>query len=158
MGTHHLALVGATIYVDATEEPVHDSVVLMDQGKITAVGPRSQVERPRDTRVLDCTGCTVAAGFWNSHVHLAERKWSDAANIPASELSQQLEDMFSRFGFTTAFDLSSSWENTRTLRDRVDSGEVRGPRIYSTGLALLPANPRLPSALWHSAGFPPSGA
>src|SRR5207302_17947 len=26
-----------------------------------------------------------------------------------------------------------------------ESGEVRGPRIYSTGLALLPASPRLPS-------------
>src|SRR5207302_5837862 len=37
------------------------------------------------------------------------------------------------------------WENTRRLRDRIESGEVIGPRIYSTGLAVLPANPGLPS-------------
>ena len=52
--------------------------------------------------------------------------------------------MFTRYGFTTVFDLSSVWENTRRLRDRVESGELQGPRIYSTGLGLLPANPGLP--------------
>jgi len=40
--------------------------------------------------------------------------------------------------------LSSEWENTRRIRDRVESGEVAGPRIRSTGMGLLPANAGLP--------------
>jgi imidazolonepropionase-like amidohydrolase len=36
------------------------------------------------------------------------------------------------------FDLSSMWENTRRLRDRIESGEVPGPRIRSTGEGLVP--------------------
>jgi imidazolonepropionase-like amidohydrolase len=140
-----VALAGGTIYVSPTEEPIRNGVVLIDNdGKIAAVGTRAQVRIPNGTKVLDCSGRTITAGFWNSHVHFTERKWIDVPGIPAAELNQQLQDMFTRYGFTAAFDLSSIWENTRRLRDRIESGEVQGPRIYSTGLALLPSNPGLP--------------
>jgi imidazolonepropionase-like amidohydrolase len=36
------------------------------------------------------------------------------------------------------FDLSSLWANTRRLRERIDAGELRGPRIRSTGEGLVP--------------------
>jgi imidazolonepropionase-like amidohydrolase len=71
-------------------------------------------------------------------VHVFERKWANAAAIPVPELSRQLQDMLTRYGFTSVFDLSSMWKNTRRLRDRIDSGEVLGPRIRSTGEGLIP--------------------
>jgi imidazolonepropionase-like amidohydrolase len=140
-----VALVGGTIYVDFTQEPISNGVVLINAGKIVAVGLRGQVTIPPTAQLLDCSGRTITAGFWNSHVHFVERKWADVANIPAAELNQQLQDMLTRYGFTAAFDLSSIWENTKRLRDRIESGEVPGPRIFSTGLGLLPPNPGLPS-------------
>jgi len=139
-----IALVGGTVYVSPTEEPIRNGVVLINDGKIAAVGTRAQVRIPHGTQVLDCSGRTITAGFWNSHVHFTERKWIDVPGIPAVELNQQLQDMFTRYGFTAAFDLSSIWENTRRLRDRIEAGEISGPRIYSTGLGLLPSNPGLP--------------
>lgn len=138
-----LALVGGTIYVSPTGEPIADGVVLIRAGSIVAVGSKEQVRVP-PIQSLDCSGCTIAAGFWNSHVHFFERKWANAAAIPASELGRQLQDTFTRYGFTSVFDLSSQWENTRALRERVESGEVAGPRIRSTGEGLLPVNPGLP--------------
>src|SRR6266850_2837560 len=140
----YLALVGATVYVSPTEEPVRNGVVLIQGARIAAVGRRASVKLPRGTQTLDCSGLAITAGFWNSHVHFSERKWADSAAIPAAELGRQLQDMFTRYGFTSVFDLSSPWENTRRLRDRIESGEVPGPRIRSTGLGLLPANPGLP--------------
>jgi imidazolonepropionase-like amidohydrolase len=139
-----VALVGGAIYVDSTQEPISNGVVLINEGKIVAVGLRGQVTIPPTAQVLDCAGRTITAGFWNSHVHFVERKWADVATIPAAELNQQLQDMLTRYGFTAAFDLSSIWENTKRLRDRIESGEVPGPRIFSTGLGLLPSNPGLP--------------
>jgi imidazolonepropionase-like amidohydrolase len=146
-----MLLAGGTIYTSPTDDPIHNGVVVIDDEKISAVGKRDQL--PPSTDVLDCTGLTITAGFWNNHVHFTERKWSDAASIPAPELSRQLEDMLTRHGFTSAFDLSSIWENTRIIRDRVDSGEVRGPRILSTGLGLLPPNPGLPEAFGQFMGW-----
>jgi imidazolonepropionase-like amidohydrolase len=133
----YLALVGATIYVSPTEEPIRDGVVLIQGMKIAAVGSRARVQVPQTARALDCSGLTITAGFWNSHVHFFERKWANAATIPLPELSRQLQDMFTRYGFTSVFDIGSMWENTRRLRDRIESGEVPGPRIRSTGEALV---------------------
>jgi imidazolonepropionase-like amidohydrolase len=93
---------------------------------------------PETAHVLDCFGLTITAGLWNSHVHFFERKWADVAAIPAPELGRQLQDMLTRYGFTSVFDTGSVWENTRRLRDRIDSGEVPGPTIRTTGEGLVP--------------------
>ncbi|MPZ19133.1 MAG: amidohydrolase family protein [Luteitalea sp.] len=133
-----LALVGGTIYVSPTEDPIRDGVVLTQGGKIAAVGPRALVRIPKGTEILDCSGLTVVAGLWNSHVHFIERKWADASEIPAPELREQLQAMLVRYGFTSVFDTGSMWANTRRLRDRIESGDIPGPRIRSTGEILFP--------------------
>ena len=129
------ALLNATIYVSPTEEPIRGGTILVDGGRIAAVG---KVAVPPNIETIDCSGCTITAGFWNSHVHFFERKWGNVATIPAAELQRQLHDMLGRYGFTSVFDLSSMWENTRQLRDRIESGEVSGPRIRTTGEGLVP--------------------
>lgn len=134
----YTALVGATIYASPTEEPISDGVVLIQGEKIVSVGRRAQMQFPETAHALDCFGLTITAGLWNSHVHFFERKWADVAAIPAPELGRQLQDMLTRYGFTSVFDTGSVWENTRRLRDRIDSGEVPGPRIRSTGEGLVP--------------------
>lgn len=133
-----LALVGGTVYVSPFEDAFPNAVVLVEGGRIVSVGARGAVEIPDRFRILDCSGMTVTAGFWNSHVHFFERKWEDAGNIPAGELDAQLQDMVTRYGFTSVFDTGSLWENTRSIRDRIESGEVPGPRIRSTGPAMVP--------------------
>ncbi len=134
----YTALVGATIHISPTEEPILDGVVLIQGEKIVSVGHRAQMQFPKTAHVLDCFGLTITAGLWNNHVHFFERKWADVANIPAPELSRQLQDMLTKYGFTSVFDTGSVWENTRRLRDRIDSGEVPGPKIRSTGEGLVP--------------------
>jgi len=138
------ALVNGTIWPDPTAAPIRNGVVLIEGSTIAAAGDWQKVAVPPGIETLDCDGCTITAGFWNSHVHFFERKWTDAAAIPAHELSRQLREMLTRYGFTSVFDLSSVWENTRRLRDRIESSEVPGPRIRSTGEGLVPANPGLP--------------
>jgi imidazolonepropionase-like amidohydrolase len=140
----NLALAGGTIFVSPSEEPIRDGVVLIRDGKIFAVGVRGRLDIPQTIPTLDCSRLTITAGFWNSHVHFFERKWAAAAGIPAPELGQQLQDMFTRYGFSSVFDLSSPWENTRRIRDRIESGEVPGPRIRSTGQGMVPPNAGIP--------------
>ena len=132
-----LALVGGMVYVSPAEEPLHDGVVLIRGEMIVAVGSRAAVPLPEGTRTIDCSGLAVTAGFWNSHIHFFERKWVNAESIPAPELGRQIQDMVTRYGWTSVFDIGSKWDNTRRLRDRIESGEVPGPRIRSTGEALV---------------------
>jgi imidazolonepropionase-like amidohydrolase len=157
-----LALVGGTIYTSPTDQPIRDGVVLIAGGKIAAVGRRASVQVPRGTNVIDATGSTITAGFWNSHVHFLERMWMDPAKVPASDLTRQFQMMLTQYGFTSVFDIWSSLENTRQLRDRVESGEVAGPRIRATGPAMFPRGDAAtalmeiaPPATWATLGFMP---
>lgn len=142
-----LALVGARIYPSPSENTIADGVVLVRGGRIVAVGARGRVKVPRDARRLDCSGLTLVAGFWNSHVHFTERKWERAASLPGPQLTRQMQEMLTRYGFTTVFDTGSYWEVTKHLRRRVETGEVLGPKIFSAGEILFPKG-----------GTPPAGA
>lgn len=130
-----LALTGATVYSGPEASPLRNATVIVREGVIAAVH-RAAEQAIADARVLDCTGCSITAGFWNAHVHFHERKWADAAQIPAPELQQQLEEL-TRFGFTSVYDLSSKLSNTHALRDRIERGEVCGPRMLTTGEGLI---------------------
>ena len=150
-----LALIGGTIYIDPTSQPIRDGVVLVLDGKIAAVGNRRSVRIPDGAQTIDCSGLTVVAGFWNSHVHFLQRKWTDAGTIPAPELARPLQTMLTQYGFTSVFDTWSMWENTRRIRERIESGEIAGPRIRSTGEAMFGRGEAVPPAAWGSLGFIP---
>lgn len=147
-----LALVGGTVYSSPDAAPLLDAVVLASDGVITAVGSRKEVLIPQDARVIDCTGKTVVAGFWNSHVHFTEAVWKGAADGPAAPLTAHMQAMLTRWGFTTVWDLGSSPADTLPLRRRVNAGEVLGPNIFLLGSIFpqgghpvyLPADMKLP--------------
>jgi imidazolonepropionase-like amidohydrolase len=133
-----LALVGAKIYPSPTAPPIADGVVLIKNGRIVAVGEKQQIKILGDATVIDCRGLTLVAGFWNSHVHFTESKWENAAGLAKEQLNQQLRDTFTRYGFTSVFDLGSSIDNTKLIRNSFESGDVNGPRIFTTGTGIVP--------------------
>lgn len=148
-----LALTGGTVYSSPEAKPIRDAVVVVHEGKIAAVGKRGEVQIPGGARVLDCSGKVVVAGFWNSHVHF-ETGWHDAASAPAEKLESLMQEMLTRWGFTTVWDLGSDPQNTLALRKRVEAGEVPGPKILMAGdifpkgghPVYLPAEMQLPEA------------
>lgn len=137
-----LALVGATLYASPDSPPLKDAVVLVDGKTIAQVGARKDVQVPAGAQVIDCHGMVLTAGFWNSHVHFMEPQWAHPADVPAATLTKQFQDMLTRYGFTRAFDIAAlDIGPLLRLRERVDSGEVPGPRIYTVGVPLTPASP-----------------
>ncbi|MEH2502238.1 imidazolonepropionase-like amidohydrolase [Bradyrhizobium sp. AZCC 1578] len=149
-----LALVGGSVYASPDAAPLADAVILIANGAIAAVGTRREVQIPSDARVIDCTGKTVVAGFWNSHVHFTEEVWKNAGSAPAAPLAEHMQAMLTRWGFTTVWDIGSDGRDTLALRRRVNSGEIPGPDIYTAGSifpkdghpAYLPAEIKLPEA------------
>lgn len=134
----NLALVGGRIYPDPFSKPISDGIVLIENGKITAVGAKGRVHVPPGFDTVDCTGKTIVAGFWNSHVHFTEPKWEGAASLPATQLNTQLQQMLTRYGFTSVVDTGSDLPNTVAIRKRIQSGDVIGPRILTAGFPLYP--------------------
>jgi imidazolonepropionase-like amidohydrolase len=135
-----LVLTGATIYPSPTEPPIRGGVLVMEGGRVVAVGPSGDVRAPAGATTVDCAGLFITSGFQNSHVHFSEAKWDEAARKPAAQLAADLGQMLLRYGFTTVVDTGSLLANTIALRTRVEAGEVDGPRILTAGGPLYPEN------------------
>jgi imidazolonepropionase-like amidohydrolase len=128
-----LALVHAKIYPSPTEPPIEDGAILVHEGRILAVGSAATIKVPRHSTVIDCKGRAVTAGFWNSHVHILTPGLLRAKELSSERITSQLQEMLTRWGFTTVFDIASVLENTTLIRRRVESGEIKGPRILTAG-------------------------
>jgi imidazolonepropionase-like amidohydrolase len=149
-----LVLKGGSIYASPEATPVSDAVIVTTAGVITAVGRASEVQIPSGAKVIDCTGKTIVAGFWNSHVHFTEPAWRNAGSAPAAPLTAHMQAMLTRWGFTAVWDVGSDPGDSLPLRRRVNADEVLGPNIFLAGSifpkdghpAYLPANVQLPEA------------
>ena len=133
-----LAIRGARIYVSPDAPAMEGATVVVRDGRIAWVG--KPVEVSQDAQVVPCDQCVVTAGFWNTHVHFTERKWSLSEWTRSSKLEEQLQDMLTSHGFTTVVDAGSNLRDTIPLRRRIERGELAGPKIYTAGNAQYPPN------------------
>ena len=128
-----LVLVGAKIYPSPTEPPIENGSIFIRDGRILSVGPTAAIKIPPKATVIDCKGLVITTGFWNSHVHILPPGLLHAEKLSSQQLTSQLEEMLTRWGFTTVFDIGSVLENTNLIRHRIEAGEVKGPRILTVG-------------------------
>jgi imidazolonepropionase-like amidohydrolase len=131
-----LAIRNVRIYIAPDSDPIEHATVLARTGIIVAVGQNITI--PQDTNIVECPNCTVTAGFWNSHIHFTESKWDNAAFKSADTLNAQLSDMLTSRGFTTVVDLGSDIRQTISLRRRTETGDLKGPSIYTAGSGMYP--------------------
>lgn len=131
-------LFAGRLYLAPDRPPMDDAAVLWRDGIIVAVGARDAVASRGAARLEACDGGVVTAGFYNSHVHFTGPQWDDAATRPAKALQESLEEMLTRYGFTTVMDTASRIGNTAALRRRIERGGIAGPRILTAGGALYP--------------------
>ena len=146
-GERTLVLTGARVYPSPRARAIERGVVFIRKDRIVHVGSVTDREVPKDATVIDCTGQTVTAGFWNSHVHFTDVKWERAGTMPAAALSDEIRRMLARHGFTTVFDSGSYWPVTTALRRRIETGDLAGPRILTAGEILFPEGGALPPSM-----------
>ena len=151
-----LAIVGARVYPAPNVAPLDDATVVIRDGRIAVVGARDRVVVPTGMRVVDGRGKHVAAGFWNSHVHLIKPPFLAPDAQPASALDDALRDRFTRWGFTTVFDIASLPGDARALRTRIARGEVAGPQVLTVDMPFFPEHgtPIYVRELWQQTKAP----
>jgi imidazolonepropionase-like amidohydrolase len=133
-----IALVGGRVQTSPAATAVPEAVVLIADGRITAVGRRADLGVPPGATIVDCTGTTVMAGFWNSHVHFTPSAFRRAADAPAQRLGDELVSMLTSHGIVHVVDTGSYIVDTLALRRRIDSGEIAGPSILTAGTGFVP--------------------
>ncbi len=133
-------LTGTRLYAGPDVPPMDNAWVLVESGKIKALGDASTAKPAHVRTNTACSGGVITAGFQNSHVHFVDPAFADAAKRPGAELEQAVSQMLTRFGYTTVVDTGSDIAATTALRQRIDSGDIKGPAILTAGIPLYPKN------------------
>jgi Tol biopolymer transport system component/imidazolonepropionase-like amidohydrolase len=124
MGT--LLLKGARIVTMKGEEIIAKGDILIENARIKSVALSGRISVPKNVQVLDMSGKTIVPGFVDTHAHMwpswglhKNTVWMYAANLA--------------YGVTTTRDPQTATTDVLTYGDMVETGDILGPRIYSTG-------------------------
>lgn len=131
-------LTGTKLYAGPDVPPMDNAWVLVESGKIKAVGNAASTKPAQVRTSTACSGGVITAGFQNSHVHFVDSAF--ASQRPAAELEQAVSRMLTKFGYTTVVDTGSDIAVTTALRQRIEGGNVKGPAILTAGIPLYPKN------------------
>ena len=114
------------------------SVVLIDGKKIAAVGTVDSLKVPAGARVIDASGQTVMPGLTDVHVHLdflghADYVGFHKAYSALGATGERIATISARqllmAGVTTAVDLGGAPQTQVKIRDKINRGELVGPRM-----------------------------
>lgn len=129
-----IVLTGARIWSRPDAELSEPTTVLMRDGHIAEIG----AEPPAGTLSFDLGGRVLTAGFWNCHVHFTGSPWHRSKTDTADHLQPFIDDMLLARGFTNVLDLASSPKTTKSLIERIDTDDLRGPEIVTAGPGIRP--------------------
>jgi imidazolonepropionase-like amidohydrolase len=147
--------------------PQSDQAIIIDHGKISAVGATASVPVPAGAKIIDATGKTVIPGLVGMHEHLFYPSTGDGP-LTAVEQFFSFPPLYLASGVTTARTTGSMDPyGDLAVKARVDRGKMLGPNFYLS-TPYLQGAPSLIAQMyelkdaedarafvryWHSVGF-----
>jgi len=114
VSAHPIALVGGRLIDGFGGPPLANSVILIDEERITAVGQVGKLEVPKGVEVISTEGMDVLPGLWDCHVHTMLLGHSDYTHWDktypkrlASEIMPAAGHQLLMAGVTSARDLGA---------------------------------------------------
>ena len=118
-----LTISNVNLYVGPNQPPLNNASITIRDGLIVGINSTNQ---QLGTIHIDAKGRTATAGLWNSHVHFTDP-------LVVSQPQQILTKMLLRYGFTSVVDTGSEPHISLALRQRIEDGQLSGPKIYLAG-------------------------
>lgn len=134
------AYVGANLIDGSGAAPVTDAVLLVEDGRIADVGPRTAAAIPPGVVTTDCSDCWIMPGLIEGHIHLQgthtlkpEELINRTTEIRLLQASRDLWALVDA-GYTTVRDCGEY--NALFLKQGVAEGTVIGPDIVACGVMI----------------------
>ncbi len=138
-----LALVGGMVLDGYEAPPIHNAAILIDGDRIVRVAPAAQVTIPPEYQIIDTSGRTMMPGMIELHAHLIILGHGNY-NVWFPWVAKQGPDMLGKVmeisakqllmaGITSAVDLGAPLKESLSIRDRINKGEIPGPRMSMSG-------------------------
>ena len=128
-----IAFKNARIITMNGNQIIEDGTIVINKNKIEKIGKATDIDIPSDAKVYRMNGKTIMPGIVDVHAHVGafrnglstQKHWQFYANLA--------------FGVTTSHDPSVHTAAAFTLEELQRSGQLVGPRMFSTGFILYGA-------------------
>ncbi|MEE8130335.1 MAG: amidohydrolase family protein, partial [Vicinamibacterales bacterium] len=125
-GTGVVAIVGGRLIDGTGGTPIADSVILVRDDRIEAVGTRTSTPVPDGADIVDAAGQTVIPGLVDTHAH-----YHGELDRVERQYRKQLY-----FGVTTSRSIGADPPEKVALMLDARAGRVAAPRMYTAGLGF----------------------
>jgi imidazolonepropionase-like amidohydrolase len=134
------ALVGGTLIDGNGQAPIQDSVILIEDETIIAVGRVGELDIPADAQRISTEGMSVLPGLWDMHVHLMLNGHADYDHWQKAyperfehEIMPASAHQLLLAGVTSARDLGAPLEASINVKKAIQEGRIPGPDLYVSG-------------------------
>ena len=138
-GADTKALVGARIFDGTGKAVIEKGTIVIEEGKIAAVGPSDKVKVPQGARIIDVSGKTITPGLINAHGHVSDVEGKGTGRAREG-VARQL-GLFARYGITTVFSLGGEEAPAFQLRDEQNTPSLNRARIHVAGTVIVGSTP-----------------
>jgi imidazolonepropionase-like amidohydrolase len=119
LASRNFAIAGVRLIDGKSDTSLENATVIVRDGRIAAVGPRTQTIVPPGVPVMEAHGATLLPGLWEMHAHFAQVDYGPA---------------YLAAGVTTARDCGGEFEFITAVRDLINKGNGLGPHLLLAGL------------------------
>jgi imidazolonepropionase-like amidohydrolase len=131
-------LKGFTLIDGAGRAAAGSSAMVIDNGRITWVGPTGQLKTPAGAETVDLAGKFVMPGIINLHGHLGNTVdlQQDAKFYTRDSVQKNLAT-YASYGVTTVLSMGTDQDLIFKIRDDQRSGRPSVTRVYTAGQGMV---------------------
>jgi imidazolonepropionase-like amidohydrolase len=125
--------------IDGTDaEPLPHAAMVIDQGRISWVGPATELASHASETPTDLGGAFVMPGLVNLHAHIGNTIdfTQEAANHTTGSVERDLR-LLASYGITSVLSMGTDQDVVFPIRDRQRAGRPAEARLYTAGQGLM---------------------
>lgn len=112
-----LVVSGGTLIDGNGGQPLPDAEIVIQAGRFRSVGKKGAASYPPDSKIIRADGRFIIPGLFESHQHY--RDW--------------VGELYLNYGITSAMDMGNPTDWILAIRDGINKGKIRGPRLFVSG-------------------------
>lgn len=133
-----VALTGARIIDGTGAAVIFPGTLIMDQGRIVAVGASADIQIPEGAQIISLDGKTLMPGLVNAHGHAGGVRGLETGHYSEENLLRQLA-LYASYGVTSVVSLGDDEAEGFKLRDNQNTANLDRARLFVAGPVLNPA-------------------
>lgn len=137
----YTAFTGANIIDGSGADPIQNGVLLIQNGRVVAIGAKENVAIPEHTTIMDVSGKTIIPGFINAHGHVGDVKGIEGGHYSSENLIKNLS-IYARYGITTVVSLGGDMKDAESLRAVNDTTSTQRARLFIAGEVITGKTPK----------------